>query len=56
LIPEKNLWTKGAHTNFVTIEDKLRFEVHIKAVNKARIKLGPSLLATCNYSTVIIRK
>jgi hypothetical protein len=44
---------KGAY-NFVTIEDKLRFEVHIKeAVNKN--KNWVLLTATCNYSTVIIR-
>jgi hypothetical protein len=35
---------KGAHLNFVTIESKLRFEVNIKAINKAGITISSFLL------------
>jgi hypothetical protein len=32
------LWKKGAHMNFVMVENKLKFEVNLKVINKVGIE------------------
>jgi hypothetical protein len=41
---KKGCGKKGAHINFVTIGNKLKFEVNIKAINKAGITVSSFLL------------
>ncbi|HEY4616840.1 MAG TPA: YfiR family protein [Flavobacterium sp.] len=45
IVTEQNgFGKKGAHMNFVMIENKLKFEVNLKAINKAGIGISSFLL------------
>ncbi|UQD55666.1 YfiR family protein [Flavobacterium sp. K5-23] len=45
IVTERNgFGKKGAHMNFVYIDDKLKFEVNLKAINKAGIGVSSFLL------------
>lgn len=45
IVTEQNGYgKKGAHVNFVTVENKLKFEVNLKAINKAGIGISSFLL------------
>jgi hypothetical protein len=41
---QKGYGKKGAHMNFVIVENKLKFEVNLKAINKAGIGISSFLL------------
>jgi hypothetical protein len=45
IVTEQNGYgKKGAHVNFVMVENKLKFEVNLKAINKAGIGISSFLL------------
>ncbi|MFV8321956.1 MULTISPECIES: YfiR family protein [unclassified Flavobacterium] len=45
IVTEQNGYgKKGTHVNFVTLDNKLKFEVNIKAINKAGIGISSFLL------------
>lgn len=45
IVTEQNGYgRKGAHVNFVTVENKLKFEVNLKAINKSGIGISSFLL------------
>ncbi|TDE46554.1 YfiR family protein [Flavobacterium rhamnosiphilum] len=45
IVTEQNGYgKKGAHMNFVTVDNKLKFEVNLKAINKAGIGISSFLL------------
>jgi hypothetical protein len=41
---QKNACEEGAHINFLISEDKLKFEINIKAASKANLKISSELL------------
>ncbi|MDI1305958.1 MAG: YfiR family protein, partial [bacterium] len=45
IVTEQNGYgKKGAHMNFVLVDSKLKFEVNLKAINKAGIGISSFLL------------
>lgn len=51
IVTEKNGYgKKGAHMNFIIVDNKLKFEVNLKAINKAGIGISSFLL---QHATII---